>query len=840
MMRLSLLELVFLGVFLGVEAAAGIRVEKFGDFAEVPVSAIRPKGHLEEFLRRQAEGITGHPEKLGYPFNTRLWEGPLERVFFTEGVYNGDDEPKDCEGEEFWKSGMWWPYEQTAYQLDGMMRVAQFIEAPELEATVKRNLEWVYAHANPTNGDLFASLSASPSQWPLVVFFRAAMAYAEKTGDWNPLVKAFAANYAGKKEVRADWKDRDLLNVEGMLKVMEFTQDETLLADARAMYAKSWEAKAFGVKKHIVQHGVSLSEMLKIPCLLYLYTGEQNYLDQAKSAVENVYEMDEQADGLFSANEYTSGRDPRQGHETCVTADMMWTLGYFLQADGDVKMADRMERIAYNALPGSCTKDFKRHQYLSSVNQAVCGPFAQSAHFNYGESTWRQYRRAHFPQCCTGNINRAMPSFVRRMWLTDKASGSPVAMLYGPSEFTGVQNGVPYTIVEETNYPFEDAVRFTLKSERPISVSLRCRIPGWCDSPEAGTLVTRTLESGKTLEVNLPVRLQVESDRNWHWIRRGPLTFSFVPPAMVTEDEPGDPFTALRIMPEAGSWNYAFDQAEIKDAVAKAKVEFLPAAYPFETPSLRVRLPVRRIREWQVLDEGRFMPDPPLCVHPTGERAELDFVPYATTLQRITCFPDTEPRERLATVAAYCNGELFPYASERALAEQVFPPETWSDKDFRKLYRVPPRQADLFFDLGAHFAGQDTAGKMTYLLFRVWSDRDADEAVWCLSAGYEVQAFIDGREVYRTDGMTEGLRMAPSWIKHPVKKGYNYMLVKLARPAYVTKQYPQFWGAKLEVFVAGEKEASAPRTASFADFDATVVPDRGVCDFEIVWQGEAK
>ena len=60
--------------------------------------------------------------------------------------------------------------------------------------------------------------------------------------------------------------------------------------------------------------------------------------------------------------------------------------------------------------------------------------------------------------------------------------------------------------------------------------------------------------------------------------------------------------------------------------------------------------------------------------------------------------------------------------------------------------------------------------------------------------------FIGGKEVYATDGMTEGLRMAPAWIDHPVKKGYNYMLVKLARPGYVTKQYPQFWGAKLEVF----------------------------------------
>ena len=234
--------------------------------------------------------------------------------------------------------------------------------------------------------------------------------------------------------------------------------------------------------------------------------------------------------------------------------------------------------------------------------------------------------------------------------------------------------------------------------------------------------------------------------------------------------------------------------------VASAKVEFRTVAYPFETPSLSVRLPVRRIREWQVLDEGRFMPDPPLAATPTGERAEIEFVPYATTLQRITCFPDTEPRERLATVAAYSNGELFPYDDAKPLAVQVFAPEKWTDKDFRKLYRVPPRQPDVFFDLGALFAGQPIAGKMTYLLFRVWSDRDAKMATWCLSAGYDVQAFIGGKEVYATDGMTEGLRMAPAWIDHPVKKGYNYMLVKLARPGYVTKQYPQFWGAKLEVF----------------------------------------
>lgn len=788
----------------------------FGAYEEVAPAAIRPEGHLREFLRRQADGITGHPEKLGYPFNTGMWEGPIKRIVFTEGVYCGSDEVKDCEGEAFWMSGMWWPYEQTAYQLDGMARLAQFVDAPELEARVKRNLDWVFDHANPTNGDLFAALSDSPCQWPLVVLFRAAAAYAEKTGDWDRVIRAFAANYEGKRAARVKWSGRDALNLEGMLKVMEFTGDTSLLADARRMYANCGEAREFGARRHICEHGVSLAEALKLPCLLYLYTGERAYLDQAKAAVENVYAEDEQADGLYSCNEFTSGRDPRQGHETCVTADMMWTLGYFLQADGDVAMADRMERIAYNALPGSCTKDFRRHQYLSSVNQAVCGPFAQSAHFNYGESTWRQYRAAHFPQCCTGNISRSMPSFVRRMWMREKASGKPVAMLLGPSRFRGEQDGAAYEIVEETGYPFEDGVRFTLKGERPLSVTMKCRVPGWCDRPDAGTLVDLTLRTGETVSFALPVKLTLESDRNWHWIRRGPLTLSFVPPAETVKENPGDPFTALRITPKDGAWNYAFDLGEMRAAVAAAKVEFRAVGYPFEEPALSVKLPVRRIREWQTLDEGRFMPDPPLVAHPTGERAEIEFVPYATTLQRITCFADTEGRERLPVVAAYSNGELFPYDPGKPLAAQSFEPEKWGVRDYTSRYRVPPRHPDLFFDVGALFQGEKIDGKLTYLTFRVWSDRDEADATWCLSAGYRVQAFIDGHEVYSADGISEGLWMAPAWIRHPVKKGYNYMTVKLAHPEMWTMdQYPRFWGAKLEVFVPQTAVVKLPARANF-------------------------
>ena len=266
-------------------------VPKYNQFDEVPVRAIRPKGHLEKFLRAQVDGLTGHPEKLGYPFNTTMWEGPLNKIVFTEGLYNGKDEVKTGDNcKDFWNTGMWWPYEQTAYLLDGMARVSAFVDAPELDARVQRNLDWVYAHANPTNGNLFAALSASQSHWPMVVFFRAALAQAEKTKNFDPLVKAFAAHYQGLAESRKNWilGSRDGLNIEGMLKIMEFTEDDSLLKDAKRIYAQSSESKSFGKKRHIIEHGVTLSETLKIPVILYIYTGDTAYLAQAKSALRNI------------------------------------------------------------------------------------------------------------------------------------------------------------------------------------------------------------------------------------------------------------------------------------------------------------------------------------------------------------------------------------------------------------------------------------------------------------------------------------------------------------------------------------------------------------------------
>lgn len=745
---------------------------------------------------RQAEGATGSRMKLGYPFDLRLWEGPMDEIYFTEGVYKGENQKREGTKEEFWASGSWWPFEQSAYLLDGMIRVASLIDAPELEAEYRKSFDWVFGHP-AADGDLFTPLSNSGTQWPLVVFARSAWVYAERHGIEAEVAAAFQRHYEANKAERANWGGRDMLSAECMLRTMEHTGDRSLLTDAIMAYRNSAYYRGFGVQKRFMDHGVSFCECLKLPALMYLHSGDRDMLERGKRAVADAFELNEQADGLISSNEYLSGRDPRQGHETCTTADMTWSLGYYVMADGDVAAADRMERIAYNALPGSCTKDFRLHQYLSSVNQAFCTPFSQSSHFNYGESTWRQYRAAHFPQCCSGNINRAMPNYAARLWLRDAKTGAPAKFVYGPSTLTSEYQGVKFTLEErDGGYPFGDQATFVYRGDA-VEMPLVYRVPSWCDRPDAGTtrVERRVWRDGDTFTVDLPSKVVFKSDRNWHWFQRGPITFAYAVPSEVVKEDPSDPFGAIRITPN-GPWNYAFDVKEIAAKSFEAKVA--ESAYPFEVPSMTLEVPVAEIKEWQVADANRFMPDPPLFAHPTGRRDTITLVPYATTLGRVTCFPDTVRRVELPVVAAYSAPEAYAFDENRPLWEQVFEPEGWDDPAYRNLYKIPQREPDLFFNLyERHGYGGNRIG---YLMFRFWSD-EAGLATFALGAASQCQAFIGGKEVFRGLPYSEGVLMAPQWFQHAVEKDYNYLLVKCAVPGYVTQQFRREWGAKLQVFL---------------------------------------
>jgi len=50
----------------------------------------------------------------------------------------------------------------------------------------------------------------------------------------------------------------------------------------------------------------------------------------------------------------------------------MYSLEVLLSIYGDPAFADRLERIAYNALPAQNSPDFRAHQYDQQANQVLC------------------------------------------------------------------------------------------------------------------------------------------------------------------------------------------------------------------------------------------------------------------------------------------------------------------------------------------------------------------------------------------------------------------------------------------------------------------------------------
>lgn len=796
-----------LGVVVAAVAASCAHAAKFDAFESFKPCAVRPAGHVAEFLRRQVRGTTGNRQRLGYPFDGCMWAGSISNVYFEEDLPYSRRiaAPRD---------EIWWPYEQSAYLLDGMIRLSQLVDAPELRSDFMRNLEFCLANQGE-DGDLFRVYSTSGSQWPIVVFFRAALAYVEETGD-ERVKAAFARHYAGKRNATQNVDDRDVLNVEGMLKVAEWTGDRSYVDAAESWFRRHIYFNMFSNTSRVHSHGVTFAEMLKLPVLLYGATGKEEWKSLALKAMREVFAANESPNGQVSCCEYLSGRDPWEGSETCVAADMTCALGRFVETFGDCEAADHMERITYNALPGAVTKDFTRHQYISLPNQAVATPFSHGGHFFYGEPDWNRFRACHFAQCCSGNVNRAMPLFAARAWLRRKTDGAPVSMLHGPSSVSFEMGGRKFSISCETDYPFGDRLLYKFRCDGVLDTPLLIRVPGWSGQPHfakcgasisadcrAGGIaeIAGSWKDGDVLEVVFPQTVALETDRHWHWLRRGALTLAHPVKTRMVEERPGDRFSDLSFE-DPEPFNYAFDLDEI------AKTNLVAEAcgggcnsYPFETPNFVVRVPMREIREWQTLTEGRFTPQVPLFTHPTGGKTTLDFVPYATTITRITAFPDTLARTPLPVVRTYASPECYDYDPKRPLSEQRGEPEKWTDDEFCDKGVPIQRSPDLWSDLEAQYLANK--GKFAYVLIRFWSDR-AGKVTCALGASRRVQAFFEGSEVYSNGPIVEGRMVAPFWFDLDAKKGYNYLKVKVAtngkEKVFGQDQYRREWGVRLDVF----------------------------------------
>ena len=171
---------------------------------------------------------------------------------------------------------------------------------------------------------------------------------------------------------------------------------------------------------------------------------------------------------------------PEAAYEFCTSTELAFSLSSAVQKLGLAELGDWLETLAYNAVQGARLPDGSAIAYLSADTRLRATADRRDAHSPGAPGRRFKYSPTHddVACCCNPNAVRVLPQFVARMWQRLDASEEGVAAVaYGPSELRTRIAGVEVRLVEETGYPFEDAVEVAIEPERPVEFTLLLRRP---------------------------------------------------------------------------------------------------------------------------------------------------------------------------------------------------------------------------------------------------------------------------------------------------------------------------------------------------------------------------
>jgi hypothetical protein len=615
-------------------------------FDLLPLGAVRPAGWLRRQMEIQATGLGGH----------------LDETWADVGSNSG------------WLGGTGESWERGPYFLDGLVPLAYLLDDDRLKAKAQKYIDWTLTHQAV---DGMIGPTTNNDWWPRMVMLKALSQYEEATGDPRviPVLSRYFAHQLEALPGRPlrDWgKFRWQDNALVVIWLYNRTGDPKLLDLARLLHQQgfNWQADFADFKyteritpemiklgEHnglgdyaLSTHGVNNGQALKAAPVWSVLSGseaDRRGFQQMLTALDRYHGL---PNGMFSCDEHFAGRNPSQGSELCTVVETMFSLEQSLAILGDASIGDRLERIAFNALPGTFTDDMWAHQYNQEPNQVEVSLHRKPWTTDGPESNL--YGLEPNFGCCTANFHQGWPKFVASLWMASQDNGL-VAAAYSPCEVSTLVGNTAVHILETTEYPFRGAVRITVTPAAEANFPLRLRIPGWAKGttihlngqPQevfevAGfAKIERVWKAGDVVDLQFPMEPKMTRGFNESVsIDRGPLVFSY---------PIGEDWVKLRTRGMTADWQ-VFPTSEWNYALATNEGMAHPiivnehpvGGSPFALTGTPVTLQVaaRKLPAWRAVD-GVADPVPQSPVVSAEAEETITLVPYGAAKLRITSFP---------------------------------------------------------------------------------------------------------------------------------------------------------------------------------------------------------
>lgn len=594
-------------------------------------SELKPRGWIRRQLEIQAEGLSGHLDQIWPDVRDSAWIGG------------------PCEG-----------WERVPYWLDGFIPLAYLLEDEDKIARAKKYIDAILAYQKedgwicPCADDARGSYDT----WAVQLITKVLVVYYECSGDERipDAVYRVLKNYyelLRDGTVRLfDWgKFRWFEAMIAIDFVYRRTPEPWLkeLAQILREQGENFEDHVERWKRPLNQwrydtHIVNAVMMLKAEAVSCDLLGEP-YTDRAEYFYDILSRYNGMAVGTFTGDECLSGLSPIQGTELCAVVEQMYSYELLYAYTGDPKWAERLEVIAFNALPATISEDMWTHQYLQMSNQIACQYFPGKPIFRTNSYESHLFGLEPNYGCCTANFSQGWPKLALTAFLHRGAE--ILSALPLPSELDTRQAYVRL----DTNYPFENRMTYTVCARE--DVTLRVRVPGHVENltvngeAARGEELTFAIPAGEQRVLQIDFDTQPRFEQRPHGlstVRWGSLVFA-VPIAYKTEMHEFErngverkfPYCDYEYVP-VSPWNYAYCAPTL--AVEERGVGECP--FSGSEPPVVVKARVKPI-DWGYEDGyDTVCAKVPQSLEPLGEARELELYPYGCARLRMTELPIIE------------------------------------------------------------------------------------------------------------------------------------------------------------------------------------------------------